>query len=203
MEPSSIGWSLPDRGFTQNRAHAPEGQYESWCAVARWAAPGHPTLIPVSRVEQPLAPDGEGPWAALRPGVLLAGLTATAHQSSGALPTPAIGRPLLVRPQCGSFIEVSCPPGRTQIRPQRPCLPAPTPPGRAASPSATAYGRSGPGTAGGGRRAPCRAPSPTPPTRPAPPAPQGDARPPVRVRGLEDQQEVPAPFAVVSGGHGP
>src|SRR5690606_37353940 len=53
--------------------------------------------------------------------------SAAAHQSSGALSTHAIGRPSLLWPQCGSSIEVSCPSCRTQIRPQRPCLPAQSP----------------------------------------------------------------------------
>ncbi|MGA4844816.1 hypothetical protein ACOBQB_00375 [Streptomyces sp. G5(2025)] len=53
----------------------------------------------------PLASDSEGPRAARAPRGPVAGLTAPAHQSSGALPTHAIGRPSLVRPQCGSSIE--------------------------------------------------------------------------------------------------
>ncbi|CAM5542261.1 hypothetical protein SBADM41S_00047 [Streptomyces badius] len=50
----------------------------------------------------------------------VAGLTAVAHPSSGALLTHAIGRPSLVRPQCGSSIEASCLSGNTQTRPRRP-----------------------------------------------------------------------------------
>ncbi|MFE2098758.1 hypothetical protein ACFW9W_17390, partial [Streptomyces sp. NPDC059468] len=61
-----------------------------------------------------------------------------AHQSSGALPTHAIGAPLLLRPQCGSSIKVSWPSSRTQIRPQRPCLPGQIPKSTAVSPSRTA-----------------------------------------------------------------
>lgn len=60
------------------------------------------------------------------------------HQSSGALPTHTIDCPSLMWPQCGSSIEVSWPSSRTQIRPQRPCLPGQSPVSRAASPSATA-----------------------------------------------------------------
>lgn len=62
-----------------------------------------------------------------------------AHQSSDALPTHAIGLPSLLRPQCGSSIEVSCPSDRTQIRPYLPCLPGQRPASRAASPSRTAW----------------------------------------------------------------
>ncbi|WP_327732692.1 hypothetical protein OG749_01345 [Streptomyces nojiriensis] len=46
--------------------------------------------------------DGRLPWMCL----FTAGLTA-AHQSSGALATQPIGWPSLLRPQCGSSIEVS------------------------------------------------------------------------------------------------